>query len=72
MQTRMARKLSDGTYLVPHLLNFAVMHYDAQGTILAKMDTTLPGDEEIAFILGHLLQSDTSPVRPSLLHQCEP
>ena len=46
MQTRMARKLSDGTYLVPHLLNFAVIHYDAEGKILAKMDTTLPGDEE--------------------------
>lgn len=46
MQTRMARKLSDGTYLAPHLLNFAVHHYDATGTLLGKLDTTVPGDTE--------------------------
>ena len=46
MQTRMARKLSDGTYLVPHLLDFAVFHYDADGTILSKLDTTARGDSE--------------------------
>lgn len=46
MQTRMARKLSDGSYLVPHLHNFAVFHYDATGKILETLDTTVPGDSE--------------------------
>lgn len=46
LQTRMARKLSDGTYLTPHLLNFAVFHYSKQGKILGKLDTTVPGDTE--------------------------
>ena len=46
MQTRMARKLTDGTYLAPHLLNFAVHHYDATGKLLDKLDTTVPGDDE--------------------------
>ena len=46
MQTRMARKLSDGTYLAPHLLNFAVFHYARDGKVLGKLDTTAPGDTE--------------------------
>jgi hypothetical protein len=46
MQTRMARKLSDGTYLAPHLLNFAVFHYDASGKVLGTLDTTVTGDPE--------------------------
>lgn len=46
MQTRMARKLLDGTFLAPHLLNFAVYHYDARGQVIGKLDTTLPGDTE--------------------------
>ena len=46
MQTRMARKLSDGTYLAPHLLNFAVFHYARDGKVLGKLDTTVPGDTE--------------------------
>ncbi|EMI55843.1 SMP-30/gluconolactonase/LRE family protein [Rhodopirellula sallentina] len=44
MQTRMTRKLDDGTYLAPHLLDFAVFHYDRDGGILGKLDTTVPGD----------------------------
>lgn len=48
MQTRMARKLADGTYLAPHLLNFAVFHYDAQGKVIGKLDTTAPGDADHA------------------------
>ena len=44
MQTRMARKLSDGTYLAPHLLNFAVFHYARDGKVLGNLDTTIPGD----------------------------
>lgn len=46
MQTRMARKLSDGTYLAPHLFDFAVFHYDKEGKVLDKLDTTVPGDME--------------------------
>lgn len=46
MQTRMARRLADGTYLAPHLLDFAVFHYDRSGDVLGKLDTTVPGDTE--------------------------
>lgn len=46
MQTRMARRLSDGTYLAPHLLDFAVFHYSRDGKLLGKLDTTVAGDEE--------------------------
>lgn len=44
MQTRMARKLSDGTYLAPHLFDFAVFHYSSDGKVLGKLDTTAPND----------------------------
>lgn len=44
MQTRMARKLEDGSFLVPHLLDFAVKQYDAGGKVLRSIDTTVPGD----------------------------
>ncbi|TWT95666.1 hypothetical protein [Neorhodopirellula pilleata] len=46
LQTRMARKLADGTYLVPHLLDFAVKQYDKHGTVLSELDTTVDGDEK--------------------------
>ncbi|HBJ39074.1 MAG TPA: hypothetical protein DDZ51_30880 [Planctomycetaceae bacterium] len=46
MQTRMARKLADGTYLAPHLLDFAVKQYDAKGNVLNEIDTTVDGDEK--------------------------
>ena len=46
LQTRMARKLSDGTYLVPHLLDFAVYNYDATGKVISKLDTTVEGDTD--------------------------
>lgn len=46
MQTRMARKLEDGTYLAPHLLNFAVRQYDKEGKVLRTLDTTVSGDPE--------------------------
>jgi len=46
MQTRMARKLSDGTFLAPHLLDFAVYHYSNTGEVLGKLDTTVSGDTE--------------------------
>ena len=46
MQTRMARKLADGTYLAPHLLDFAVKHYGKSGKVLGQFDTTVEGDPE--------------------------
>lgn len=39
MQTRMARKLPDGSYLVPHLLDCAVKQYDRSGRVLRVIDT---------------------------------
>ncbi|MEX0315506.1 MAG: hypothetical protein AB3N18_15115 [Allomuricauda sp.] len=39
MQTRMARKLKNGNYLVPHLLAFAVKEYQADGTIVNTFST---------------------------------
>ena len=44
MGTRMARKLDDGTYLAPHLLDFAVKQYDKTGKVLKTFDTTVEGD----------------------------
>lgn len=46
METRMTRKLADGTYLCPHLLDFAVKQYDKTGKVLKVIDTTLEGDKE--------------------------
>lgn len=46
MQTRMARKLNDGTYLIPHLLDFGVFNYDASGQVLSRLDTQVPGDTQ--------------------------
>lgn len=42
MQTRMARKLANGNYLVPHLLAFAVKEYTPDGTIVKTFKTDLP------------------------------
>lgn len=42
MQTRMARKLPSGNYLVPHLLAFRVKQYDAQGKVVESLATDLP------------------------------
>jgi hypothetical protein len=41
MQTRMARKMANGNYLVPHLLAFKVKEYDAQGKVLKEWKTDL-------------------------------
>ncbi|GAB5405081.1 MAG: hypothetical protein Aurels2KO_33120 [Aureliella sp.] len=46
MESRMARKLEDGTFLVPHLLDFAVKQYDSSGKVLREIDTTVAGDAE--------------------------
>jgi hypothetical protein len=39
MQTRMARKLKNGNYLVPHLLAFAVKEYQSDGTVVNVFST---------------------------------
>src|SRR5882724_7077391 len=39
MQTRMARKLPNGNYLVPHLLDFAVKEYKPDGTVVNVIKT---------------------------------
>ncbi|MDQ8189107.1 hypothetical protein [Roseibacillus persicicus] len=41
MQTRMARKLPNGNYLVPHLLAFAVKEYTAEGKVVRTIRTDL-------------------------------
>ncbi len=48
MESRMARKLNDGSYLVPHLLDFAVKQYDRGGQVLKVIDTTVEGDSDRA------------------------
>ncbi|MDA0349213.1 MAG: hypothetical protein O3C43_16940 [Verrucomicrobia bacterium] len=42
MQTRMARKLPNGNYLVPHLLAFKVKEYSPTGKIVRVIETDLP------------------------------
>lgn len=39
MQTRMARKLANGNYLVPHLLAFKVKEYDPSGKVVREFTT---------------------------------
>lgn len=41
MQTRMARQLRNGNFLVPHLLAFAVKEYDRTGKIVGTIKTDL-------------------------------
>jgi hypothetical protein len=41
MQTRMARQLRNGNYLVPHLLAFALKEYASDGTIVRTIKTDL-------------------------------
>ena len=41
MQTRMARQLRNGNFLVPHLLAFAVKEYAPDGTVVATLRTDL-------------------------------
>ena len=42
LQTRMARKLPNGNYLVPHLLAYAVKEYDPTGKVVKVFKTDLP------------------------------
>ncbi len=39
MQTRMARQLRNGNYLVPHLLAFAIKEYSPDGTVVSTLRT---------------------------------
>lgn len=39
MQTRMARKLANGNYLVPHLLAFAIKEYQPDGKVVSTIAT---------------------------------
>lgn len=41
MQTRMARQLRNGNYLVPHLLAFAVKEYTPEGRVVSVLRTDL-------------------------------
>jgi hypothetical protein len=41
MQTRMARKLKNGNYLVPHLLAFKVKEYTPEGKVVKEIATDL-------------------------------
>jgi hypothetical protein len=41
MQTRMARKLPNGNYLVPHLLAYKVKEYQPDGTVVREIVTDL-------------------------------
>ncbi len=41
MQTRMARKLANGNYLVPHLLAFKVKEYSPSGKVVQEFPTDL-------------------------------
>ena len=41
MQTRMARQLRNGNFLVPHLLAFAIKEYSSDGTIVHVLKTDL-------------------------------
>lgn len=42
MQTRMARELKSGNFLVPHLLAFAVKEYGRNGKVVRVLKTDLP------------------------------
>ncbi|MEZ6122271.1 MAG: hypothetical protein R3C49_03720 [Planctomycetaceae bacterium] len=42
MQTRMARRLPSGNYIVPHLLAFRVKEYTPQGEVVRSIATDLP------------------------------
>lgn len=47
MQTRMLRRLANGNYIAPHLLDFAVMEYDPKtGDVLRKFPTDDRGREK--------------------------
>jgi hypothetical protein len=46
METRMARKLANGNYLAPHLLDFAVREYTPKGEVVNEIKTPRPEPKE--------------------------
>ena len=46
METRMSRKQPDGTYLAPHLLDFAIKQYDKTGKVISVIKTDVPDKKE--------------------------
>ncbi|HAM71762.1 MAG TPA: hypothetical protein DCM86_08980 [Verrucomicrobiales bacterium] len=70
MQTRMARQLRNGNYLVPHLLAFAVKEYTPEGKVVRTIKTDL---EELGGRKGEnwpftAIQLDNGNVVVSLTH----
>lgn len=59
MQTRMARKLPNGNYLVPHLLDHAVKEYKPDGTIVAEFKTPLEPKDAWPFTAIRLENGNT-------------
>ncbi|GIT38773.1 MAG: hypothetical protein Ct9H300mP7_6940 [Verrucomicrobiota bacterium] len=57
MQTRMARKLPNGNYLVPHLLAFKVKEYKPDGTVVNEIKLTSPNLAAVLPRIGRLPQS---------------
>ena len=53
MQTRMARKLTNGNYIVPHLLAFAVKEYKPDGTVVRTIRTDLEELGDARREIGH-------------------
>ena len=47
MQTRMSRKQTDGTYLCPHLFDFAIIRYDTTGKELGRIGTRDPAAPQL-------------------------
>lgn len=66
MQTRMARKLENGNYLVPHLLAFAVKEYTPKGKVVRelKTDTEHFGGREAKNWPFTAIRSPGSPAHP--------
>jgi hypothetical protein len=46
METRMTRKLANGNYLAPHLLDFAVKEYTPKGEVVSEIKTPQPDPKE--------------------------
>src|SRR5258706_14378080 len=59
MQTRMARKLSNGNYLVPHLLDKVVREYKADGSVVWEAKTPAEPKESWPFTAIRLKNGNT-------------
>lgn len=59
MQTRMARKLANGNYLVPHLLDFVVREYTPDGKIAWEAKTPRDPKESWPFTAIRLADGNT-------------